>query len=98
VLNSSLNDNYIFPEVSEKVKRDIDKKLLRGDYDKYVNGLELAEQLTRDIQEISKDKHFRVYFDPMAVQQMKSTLVDSKKQQLEADELAMQMSQNFGFK
>lgn len=97
-LNNSLNDNYIFPEVSEQVKRYIDTKRSSGEYDKYVNGFELAEQLTRDIQDLSKDKHLRVYFDPMTVEQMESTLLDSEKQQLETEELEQQKSQNFGFK
>ena len=55
---------YVFPEVSDSMEAYINNKNRNGKYDAIADKKELAEQLTIDLQEISKDGHLRVGYDP----------------------------------
>lgn len=87
-LNVTLDKNYIFPEVSLEIKSVIESKLKSGEYNNYKNGKELAEQLTKDVQKISKDRHLKVYFDPVSVSRYSSELSADEQQRIDDEELA----------
>lgn len=55
-----LNDRYVFPEVAKKMEQAVRARAARGEYEKITSARELAETLTRDFQEVSKDKHLHV--------------------------------------
>jgi hypothetical protein len=55
-----IGDNYVFPEVAEKMQKAIRKRLDNKEYDKVTSGNELAKLLTEHLQEVSRDKHLRV--------------------------------------
>ena len=55
-----LNERYVFPEVAKKMEQAVRAKAASGAYDKITSARELAETLTRDFQEVSKDKHLGV--------------------------------------
>jgi len=57
-LTKELQDNYVFPEVAEKMVADMKAK--RAEYDKITSGPAMATRITADLQAISKDKHLRV--------------------------------------
>ena len=63
-VSAALNENYVFPDVAKKMEASIRQKLKAGAYDKIANSAELAEVLTRDLREVSKDKHLGIRYAP----------------------------------
>jgi hypothetical protein len=55
-----LDDKYVFPEVAAKMARAIRRRQADKEYDAVKTGQELAELLTKHLQEVSRDKHLRV--------------------------------------
>jgi hypothetical protein len=55
-----LEDGYVFPEVAAKIVKDVRKRQADKEYAQVKTGQELAGLLTRQLQEVSKDKHLRV--------------------------------------
>jgi hypothetical protein len=55
-----LDENYVFPDVAAKMATAIRKRQADKEYAKVKTGQELAELLTKHLQEVSKDKHLRV--------------------------------------
>ncbi|WP_286270455.1 S41 family peptidase [Thalassotalea hakodatensis] len=114
VLNEKLNENetnqvisavcdlldkkYIFPEVSKEIDQLFKTKLKKGDYKKFNNARELAQQLTKDMQSISHDRHLRVLFDPKRIMQSREQekqAVDPAKEKIER---LIRRTKNHGFK
>jgi hypothetical protein len=62
----ALNETYVFPDVAKKMEASIRQKLKTGAYDKIAYSAELAEALSRDLREVSKDKHLRIVYAPSA--------------------------------
>lgn len=92
-----LDKNYIFPDVSQEIGLLIQKKLNQGEYDKYGNGQEFAQQLTLDLQSISHDRHLRVYFDPKRVEEMRQQEAQGESDDELLREQQLQRSKNYGF-
>lgn len=63
-VSAALNDFYVFPDVAKKMEASIRQKLKAGAYDKIANSAELADALTRDLREVSKDKHLGLRYAP----------------------------------
>lgn len=96
-INKLLFDNYIFPEVSGEMEKYIDAKLKAGDYDNISDPVKFAEELTKDLQSISKDKHIRVQYNPEQIKRMKER--GEKDDEAVSPEFIQQMkSENYGFK
>jgi hypothetical protein len=55
-----LEENYVFPEMAAKMATVVRKRQADKEYATVKTGQELAELLTRHLQEVSKDKHLRV--------------------------------------
>jgi hypothetical protein len=55
-----LQEEYVFPEVAVKMAKTVRKRQADKEYAGVKTGQELAELLTRHLQEVSKDKHLRV--------------------------------------
>ncbi len=62
-LAKQLRANYVFPEVAEKVIKGLQAKAARGGYQAESTPTAFAEVLTKDLQELGQDLHFRVRFD-----------------------------------
>jgi hypothetical protein len=63
VLNAlvkALRAEYLYPDVGEKMAQAIEARELKKGYDTVTTGNALAEILTRQVQEISHDKHLRI--------------------------------------
>lgn len=56
----ALSSMYVYPEVGEKMAAAVRENAASGRYDGAATAGELAEALTRDVQEICRDKHLRV--------------------------------------
>ena len=54
-----LRANYVFPEQAEQAATAIEARLEAGEYD-HLDEITLTERLTRDLQEITGDRHLRV--------------------------------------
>ena len=68
-IESNLNEYYIEPTVAQKMIEAIKAHAAKGDYDKITDGDELATRLTKDLQDVSHDKHLRVNFSPFKMPQ-----------------------------
>jgi C-terminal processing protease CtpA/Prc len=55
-----LEEDYVFPEVAVKITKAIRQRQADKEYAKVKTGQELAELLTKHMQEVSRDKHLRV--------------------------------------
>ncbi|HUR79681.1 MAG TPA: S41 family peptidase [Thermoanaerobaculia bacterium] len=57
-----LNEAYVFPETAKKMEQAVRARAARGEYDKITSAKELADTLTRDFREVSKDKHLSMRY------------------------------------
>lgn len=90
-----LSNNYIYPDVAKKMNDLLQEKYKKGEYTSITSVVTFANQLTTDLQSISKDKHLKVNFNPAAAAQMKKAQSSGQGHSPNMD--AMRMN-NFGFK
>lgn len=57
-----LDDSYVFPEVAERMSAALHRRKGSREYRAIRDGRDFARQLTRDLQEVSRDKHLEVRF------------------------------------
>jgi hypothetical protein len=94
-VSAVLNESYVFPEVARKMEAALRQKLKAGAYNKLTHSAELAEALTRDLREVSKDKHLSVRYAPAMPPGMDPNAPrDAAADERLRSELA---SMNFGF-
>lgn len=89
-----LNDNYVFPKVAKQIDVAIRQRLQRKEYDQITNPATLAEVLTTQLREISRDKHMsvRFYSEPLPPPPSQETPEEREKSRYIAG------LSNFGFK
>lgn len=56
------NQSYIFPEVAKAMEQSVRERMRKGEYDKITSASVLAETLTVNLRQISKDTHVQVVF------------------------------------
>jgi hypothetical protein len=66
-VTDKLNENYVFPDTAKKMEDALRKADRRGDFKNISNGDDLARLLTSQLQDVSRDKHLRVNFNPFAM-------------------------------
>jgi hypothetical protein len=66
-VTDKLNENYVFPDTAKKMEAALRKADRRGEYKDISNGDDLARLLTSQLQDVSRDKHLRVTFNPFAM-------------------------------
>ena len=59
---AKLNEIYVFPETAKKMEQAVRARAAKGEYDKITSARELADKLTADFREVSKDKHLGVKY------------------------------------
>ena len=93
-----INDNYIFPEISEKIVQLLHNKLKSGKYKTINDPVAFAKVLTKDIQSFNGDKHMRVFFEPERI--VKQELAISKEDSiaLVQDYIKSIKKDNYAFK
>ena len=97
-LKSKLNANYVFPEVAKKMGADITTKLKNGDYNSINDPNAYANQLTEDLQAVSKDKHLRVSFAPDFIREREETVTPEDSIAMRNRWINRMKRDNFGFK
>ena len=63
---SQMNENYVFPETAKRVEAALHTRQKAGAYNESDADL-FAELLTKDLQQLTNDKHLRVNFFPMVL-------------------------------
>lgn len=96
-IGQQLNDNYIFPEVAEKMAKKISRNLKKGNYQDIDDVRVFAQQLTDDLVAVSQDKHIRVIFDPQGIARQREAVTPEQEQALYDDMVARNRLSNFGF-
>jgi hypothetical protein len=61
---ANLNEFYIYPETAKKMEEALRAHQKKGEYDSVDDGGIFADLLTRQLQEVSHDKHLHVAFSP----------------------------------
>jgi len=69
---------YILPTEGKKIANLIRKNIAKGEYDKLVQGNDLAERLQKDTQSINKDRHIVVYYSPEYIKNKKNPELQKK--------------------
>lgn len=83
---------YIFADVAEKMAEAVQARAAKKEYDAITAPRDFAEALTRHLQEVSRDKHLRIIYDPNGLpQRVAPTPADRERQ------LAEDRRRNFGF-
>ncbi|MEP1035540.1 S41 family peptidase [Ekhidna sp.] len=95
---SILNTEYVFPEVAQKLSKNLQENLTKTRYQSITNPNTFALLVTEDLQSISKDRHLRVFFAPDEIR-VKRMVISTEDSIRYLQEKADQMSKrNFGFK
>ena len=68
-----LNEFYIYPDTAGKMEEAVRAHQKKGDYGKVLYANEFAAQLTKDLREISHDKHLGVNFSAAVLPQSRPT-------------------------
>jgi len=98
-ISKILNENYVFPDKAKKMGMLIKQKLNSKEYDKISDPMLLSEQLTKDLQSISKDKHLRVMYNPKEASELsKSSASHKMKEEVDEQTIQMMKYENCGFK
>jgi len=63
-VESSLKESYVYPQTAQKMDEDLRDRPKRSEYDAVTDGDAFAALLTKDLQEVSHDKHLRVDYSP----------------------------------
>jgi len=64
---TALKANYVFPETAAKMEQAIRDRVAKGEYGALTSAKALADKLTKDLQEVSRDKHLHVMYDANGV-------------------------------
>jgi retinol-binding protein 3 len=89
-LSKALRDRYVFPDVGAQAAQKIERQAAAGAYAS-MGRPQLAEALTRDLQEVAHDKHLRVGARPPRPQGAVTT-----PEQREAEQRRQMAHDNFG--
>jgi len=97
-INKVINENYIFPEVSDKIIQLLNANQKSGKYEPIDDYKKFANVLTKDIQSFNHDRHLRVLYEPkrIAEQELVVSIEDSIK--FEQDYISDLKQSNYHFK
>ena len=62
---SNLKDYYVYPEMAQKMVSALEAHEQAGDYNAQTDGPAFADLLTKQLRDVSDDRHLRVVYDPM---------------------------------
>lgn len=99
-ISQLLKDNYIYPEKGKEMGFFIQNKFRKGDYKKTTKQKSFAKQITNDLQEVCKDKHLTIEFDPQRVKELRiksSEPTEEELQEVRKRRYESQKRNNFGF-
>ncbi|HZS46123.1 MAG TPA: S41 family peptidase [Blastocatellia bacterium] len=62
-----LNDNYVFPDTAKKMEDALRTHQQNKEYDNITSAISFVQTLTKDLQDVSHDKHLRMFYSFQAV-------------------------------
>lgn len=77
-------NQYVFPEIAEKVQRAIQQRRQEDGYQDYVEATALAHLLTQQMQTLSGDRQLKVHFSPQPLPHLSPTVLPTP-QELKAE-------------
>jgi hypothetical protein len=84
-ISEGLTEYYVYPDVAAKMIQAIRDHQKHGNYNSIVDGNEFADALSRDLRDVSQDKHLFVGYDPYILP-TQSAPSDEPRQPSPADE------------
>jgi hypothetical protein len=66
-ISKQLTEHYIYPDVAAKMIQAVRDHQAHGDYNAITDGNEFADALTKDLRDVSHDKHLFVGYDPFTM-------------------------------
>ncbi|MCP8889927.1 S41 family peptidase [Sphingomonas faeni] len=96
-LSTTLDANYVFPDVARKIEPALREHLAKGDYASITTKEAFAKRLTDDLLALTGDLHFFVGVDPKWVADYRTKALPAAKAKLRQEELAELEKSNFGF-
>ena len=96
-ISDLLEEKYVFPEVAKKMAEQLKRNLKKGNYKDIKDPIAFQDALTKDLVGISKDKHFRVMFNPKAIEEQKQAVTPEDEKKLYEQMVQQNSMSNFGF-
>ncbi|MDQ3019325.1 MAG: S41 family peptidase [Bacteroidota bacterium] len=93
-----LNDNYVFPDKAAEMGKFILTKLNTNEYKNINDSRAFGDQLSKDLQSISHDKHLWVRYNPEDASEIRKNSAGSKDEEVSSEEIEMMKYENYGFK
>jgi hypothetical protein len=100
-LSILLEKNYLFPEIGKKIGAYLQKQLKELKYDELSNPKLFAKQITSDLQQINRDRHLSLVFDPQRVKDLRieeSQPSEEELREIEQRRIQRRRRNNFGFR
>jgi retinol-binding protein 3 len=64
-VTKNLKESYVYPDLAQKMESAVRDNQKRGEYDSIVDPDAFANRLTKDLQEVSHDKHLGMNYSPV---------------------------------
>ena len=96
-ISDLLEEKYVFPEMAKKMAEQLKRNLRKGNYTDITDPIAFQDALTKDLVGISKDKHFRVMFNPKAIEDQKHAVTPEDEKRLYEQRIKQNSMGNFGF-
>lgn len=96
-IGSLLNENYVFPEMAQKMAGLLSTNYKNGAYTSITDPMDFATRLTQDLRSVSKDKHINVNVNPKLINELRSNQSKGGGGQPPASALENWKTNNFGF-
>lgn len=92
---TKLNESYVYPDVAKKMGDAVAARAAKGEYASITTAKALADKLTADFREVSKDKHLHMEYDAAGLPDDGPDNTDEDA--ASADERSFMARVNFGF-
>jgi len=97
-IGDRLNRNYVFPEVAMTMSNKLKENEKKGAYKDIKDPIQFADQLTQDLQGVSKDLHLRVTFNPEGIAERDQSVTPEDSTRYMNNYIRRLQRDNFGFK
>lgn len=96
-LVKALHDNYVFPDVGDKVTHMLKERQRRQEYDQITSGKDFSELLTKQMHEIAHDEHLRVIYRSQQVPVEPASGAGTPPEPPSPEMLLREKKSNYGF-